>query len=215
MAFLRQAQDRQTSLFAKTECIMSVVMLSKKAYYKGTFTGLTLANETIVGIEFEECEFQKCSFVNCNLDSWKFLDCKIVECRMSAINPVRSRFQGVKFLTSQVIGFDWTRAEAIEDLEFTNCKINYSNFKLLKLPRLKLINCEAHEVDFINTDLTEGVFTNTDFENSRFFKADLTEADFRGAKNYTIDARNTVLKKTKFSLPEALALLDGLDIVLE
>ena len=187
----------------------------KNAYYHETFTGLFLSNETVVGKEFEECEFHKCSFVNCNLDSWKILDCKFVECRMSAINPANSRFQGVKFLASQVIGFDWTRAAVIEDLEFTNCKINYSNFKLLKLPRLALINCEAHEADFINTDLTDGVFTNTDFENSRFFKADLTNADFRGAKNYTIDARNTVLKKTRFALPEALALLDGLDIIIE
>ena len=85
----------------------------------------------------------------------------------------------------------------------------------MKPPRLKIINCEAKEVDFIETDLTGGVFTGTDFEGSRFFKTNLTNADFKGARNYMIDARNNTLKKTKFSLPEALSLLNGLDIIIE
>jgi fluoroquinolone resistance protein len=188
---------------------------TKKAYYQVTFSGLSLANETIEGIEFEECEFNKCSFVNCVFEACKFLDCKFVECRMSAIKPSHSRFVEAKFSTSQVIGFDWTKADVIEDLEFTECKLNYSNFRLAKPPRIKMIKCEAKEVDFIETDLTDGVFTGTDFENSRFFKTNLTNADFKGAKNYMIDARNNTLKKTKFSLPEALSLLNGLDIIIE
>jgi len=42
----------------------------------------------------------------------------------------------------------------------------------------------------------------------------LTEADFTGAKNYAIAASSNTLKKTKFSLPEAMGLLYSLDIVL-
>jgi fluoroquinolone resistance protein len=188
---------------------------AKKAYYKESFTGLSLGSETIEGIEFEECEFNKCSFVNCVFDGCKFLDCKFVECRLSAIKPSHSRFMEAKFFTSQVIGCDWTKVDAIEGLEFIACKVNYSNFRLMKPPRLKIINCEAKEVDFIETDLTGGVFTGTDFEGSRFFKTNLTNADFKGARNYMIDARNNTLKKTKFSLPEALSLLNGLDIIIE
>jgi fluoroquinolone resistance protein len=188
---------------------------AKKAYYQEIFTSLSLTNETIECIEFEECEFNKCSFVNCVFDGSKFLDCKFVECRLSAIKPSHSRFMETKFLTSQVIGCDWTKADAIEGLEFTDCKLNYSNFRLLKPPRLKMLNCEAKEVDFIETDLTGGVFTGTDFENSRFFKTNLTNADFKGAKNYMIDARNNTLKKTKFSMPEVMSLLNGLDIIIE
>ena len=103
----------------------------------------------------------------------------------------------------------------IEDLEFTNCQINYSNFRLLKLPRIKIIDCEAKEVDFIATDLSGGIFKNTNFENSQFFKTNISGADFSCAKNYTIDVNNNILKKTRFSMPEALALLNGLDIILE
>ncbi len=40
-------------------------------------------------------------------------------------------------------------------------------------------------------------------------------ADFRGARNYAIAADLNTLKQAKFSLPEAVALLHGLDIILE
>ena len=188
---------------------------TEKSYFQRTFRAVVLTNETIEGIEFEECEFNKCSFVNCVFEACKFLGCKFIECRLSAIKPSHTKFVETKFFTSQVIGCDWTKADAIEGLEFTDCKLNYSNFRLLRPQRLKFVNCEAKEIDFIETDVSGAVFTGTDFENSRFFKTNLTNADFKGAKNYMIDARNNTLKKTKFSMPEVLSLLNGLDIIIE
>ena len=102
-----------------------------------------------------------------------------------------------------------------EELDFNQCQINYSNFKFLKLPQIRMANCESREADFTGTDLSHGDFKNTDFENSRFFKTNLSNADFKGAKNYSIDVNNNILKKTRFSLPEALSLLNNLDIILE
>jgi hypothetical protein len=43
----------------------------------------------------------------------------------------------------------------------------------------------------------------------------LTKADFRKAFNYGIDFKFNNLKKAKFSLPEAIALLTSLDIILD
>ena len=78
-----------------------------------------------------------------------------------------------------------------------------------------MVKCEAKEIDFIETDLSDGDFKNTDFEKSLFFKANLTDADFRGASNYSIDIKTNILKRTRFSLPEALSLLESLDIIIE
>lgn len=44
---------------------------------------------------------------------------------------------------------------------------------------------------------------------------DLSETDFSGAVNYTIDAGQNKLHKTRFTLPEAITLLHALDIILE
>ena len=50
-----------------------------------------------------------------------------------------------------------------------------------------MINCEAKEIGFIESDLTNGDFKDTDFEKSVFFKTNLTNADFSRATNYSID----------------------------
>jgi uncharacterized protein YjbI with pentapeptide repeats len=77
-----------------------------------------------------------------------------------------------------------------------------------------LRKCIAREASFEEADLTGADCQETDFSGSRFNLTNLTEADFRGAFNYTISPPDNTLKKTKFSLPEAMSLLHALDIVL-
>ena len=128
---------------------------------------------------------------------------------------MNSEFREVKFVSCKAIGADWTKAEKIKELSFSDCLISYSNFRLLKLPKISMIKCEAKDVDFIEADLSGGDFRNTDFENSVFFKTNLTDADFTEAVNYSIDVKNCVLTNARFSLPEALSLLYNLDIIIE
>jgi uncharacterized protein YjbI with pentapeptide repeats len=78
-----------------------------------------------------------------------------------------------------------------------------------------MTDCEVKDADFAEADLSNGDFKNTDFEKTRFFKTNLSGADFKGARNYSIDARNNTLKKTRFSYPEVLTLLNSLDIIIE
>ena len=78
-----------------------------------------------------------------------------------------------------------------------------------------MVRCAAKEVRFYETDMSDGIFTDTDFQGSTFFKTNLSRADFRRAKNYTIDLRNNVLKNACFSLPDVLSLLYSLDILIE
>lgn len=185
------------------------------ANYQEKFDRLSLTGETIKSKTFEDCEFSNCSFIDCKFENNKFLNCNFVECTLSAVVPMSCKLNEVSFLKCKVIGIDWTKATDIRDVNFTECQINFSSFKLLKIPKTRMVKCEAKEVDFIETDLSFGDFSHTDFENSRFFKANLTGADFRGAKNYYIDARVNTLKQTHFSLPDALSLLNSLDIILD
>ncbi len=134
---------------------------------------------------------------------------------ISAIIPIQSRFVDVRFINSKVMGVDWTKAERVQNVSFEKCQIDYSNFRLLKLHKIKMIACIAKEADFTETDFTEGNFTDTDFERSVFSKTILSKAQFAGAKNYAIDARHNSIKGAHFSLPEALILLDSLDVVID
>lgn len=189
--------------------------LSKDAYYQERFVKLSYTQESIRSKVFEECEFNNCSFIDCKFEKCRFLNCKFHDCYLSAITPVSCHFIEVEFSKCKVMGVDWAKAQRIRELRFYECQINYSNFRLLKLPKIKIVKCEAKEIDFIETDLSGGDFRNTDFEKSLFFKANLTNADFRGATNYSIDIKTNILKRTRFSLPEALSLLDSLDVIIE
>ena len=184
-------------------------------YYGQEFSKLSSEKETVKSRRFEECEFNGCIFVDCRFEKCSFINCRFNGCILSAIVPLDSRFIGVTFAKSKAIAIDWAKAQKLQGLVFDSCQIDYSNFRLLRIPKIKMTNCVAKEVEFIETDLSGGDFRNTDFEGSRFIRADLSEADFRGARNYFIDVKNTTLKNSRFSLPEALALLNSLDIVIE
>ncbi len=184
-------------------------------YIKETFSKVTIFDEKLNTKIFEACHFDHCSFTNCKMDRCKFINCRFDSCILSAVTPINCRFQEPRFFRCKLMGMDWTRTVDLSEPDFLECQVNYSNFKLLKLPGIKMVNCEAKEVDFIEADLRKGDFRQTDFEKSRFFKTNLTSADFKGAKNYSIDVKVNILKKTRFSLPEALLLLNSLDVIIE
>ncbi|MBN2075640.1 MAG: pentapeptide repeat-containing protein [Dehalococcoidales bacterium] len=187
----------------------------KDTYSQETFSKLVLAEETIESKVFDECEFTDCLFIGCKLEKCRLLNCKFDKCDLSNIIPMNSEFREVKFTNCKTIGIDWTRAGKIKELNFSECLINYSNFRLLKLPKTVIKKCEVKEVDFIETDLKDSNLASSDFENSVFFKTNLSGVNFSHATNYTIDVNNNTLKKTRFSLPEALSLLSNLDIIVE
>ena len=185
------------------------------SYYQQTFTRLILKDEIISAREFEDCRFEACSFTSCTFDKVKFINCAFDGCFMSVIKSSGSRFLETQFTKCKVTGFNWSKTDAIRDLSFHECQLNYSDFSYMKIPGIKILGCEAKEVDFTEADLSNADLQNTDFENSRFYNTNLSGADLRGARNFYIDVKNNVLKKARFSFTGAVTLLDCLDIVIE
>jgi fluoroquinolone resistance protein len=188
---------------------------TEENYYQQTFTRLELTDETVSSITFEECTFESCSFISTRLTGVRFAGCKFSDCVLSAVIPMNSRFDGVTFKNCKTIGVDWTKAQMFREITLKDCQLNYSNFRFMKIPKFKMTGCEVIDADFTEADLSGGDFKNSNFEKTRFMKTNLTGADFKGAKNYTIDPRANTLKKTRFSYPEVLTLLNSLDIIIE
>ncbi len=176
---------------------------------------MQLSGEKIADGEFEECIFEQCSFVNCCIERCKFITCKFKDCLISANKLTDSQFSEIVFTNTKAIGLDWTKARRVQELSFKDCQINFSNFRFLKLPGIKIIDCEAIEVDFGGTQLESGEFYGTNFERSVFSKTNLIKADFRRAKNYAIDVRDNKIGSAKFSVPEVLGLLQYFHVVIE
>ena len=90
-----------------------------------------------------------------------------------------------------------------------------SSFFGLNLRSATIERCSAKETDFGEADLQGAVCRRTDFSGARFHGTNLERADLREAVNYAIDPRANKVKGARFSLPEAVALLRGLDIVID
>jgi fluoroquinolone resistance protein len=169
--------------------------------------------------EINEVTFTRCNFSNVQFNECHFRECRFVDCNLSMVTVPSSRFTETTFERCQMVGINWTEAMWEKGgffrlIDFEDCTLNYSTFFGLKLQKIKLVKCGAREVDFGETDFTGAVFTETDFAGSIFMHTNLTQADFTNARNYIINPQHNTLKKTKFSLPEAMNLLHGLDIIL-
>jgi fluoroquinolone resistance protein len=186
------------------------------AYYEDyCFTGIACQGIELHEVEFFRCRFERCQFLESVFCRCCFEQCTFVRCDLSVTKPSESRFTGVRFLKSKLLGVDWTLANKPATLAFHGCNVNHSTFQRLALPKLELVECVAREVDFTGANLTKADFTRTDLLGSRFMETNLSGTDFSHAINYAIDPTANRLKKAIFTLPEALSLLSAFDIVLK
>lgn len=194
-------------------------MFPNSEYTDQNFSGVDMGGDALRGKRFDTCTFTKCRFNSTAFDDCHFVDCRFIHCDLSLATVKNCSFSGASFKDSKLVGINWTDANwqsrsLFKPLAFDHCTLNYSTFIGMNLRKATLTHCIAHDVDFSEVDLKGANCRDTDFADSRFHRTDLTEADFVRAKNYAIDAVTNKLKKTRFALPDAIALLRSLDIVL-
>lgn len=192
-----------------------------RAYQKQKFVKLAEQAVRFSSIEFSDCEFSGCSFSRCSFYRCRFSNCRFRNCDLGVIEVPNSRFVDVAFSDCRVTGVDWTRAGDVTDsrlplsISFERCVIDYSTFFGLQLKGSRLAECTVHEADFSEADLSEADCRKSDFTGSKFLHTNLTKADFTLATNYSINPAANIVKKARFSLPEAVSLLNGFDVVIE
>jgi len=190
--------------------------------YEGQhFTRYVAQERRFSGADFTECIFDHCAFIECVFYQCSFTDCHFEGCDLSLASVPGSRFTDVRFASSKLLGVDWTKAGAAAisklflSVHFDACMLNYATFFGLTIHRGRFVDCIAREADFREADLTGADCTGTEFTGSKFHHTNLTKADFRRATGYAIDPTTNTITKARFSLPEAVALLSGFDIVIE
>jgi fluoroquinolone resistance protein len=193
---------------------------SGKSYQDEKFEKVMLeAGEKLTG-EFFECTFIDCSFSGAILENCRFNTCVFRDCDLSLVKISGTSFPSTRFENVKMIGVNWTSGDWNSlgigtPPEFINCVLNHGTFIGVDLKHTQMADCIAREVDFREADLSGVVFGRTDFSGSIFHNTDLSEADLSQASGYSIDPGVNLLKGGKFSLPEALALLYSMDIVLD
>lgn len=186
------------------------------AYYQEEFVDLALTGGWVRSKEFEDCRFVRCRFVECGFNECSFMECRFEGCLFSNVQIPGCSVIDTGFVECKLVGVDWTEGAKLNlrGIQFSGCSLEFCVFSGLKLKGLKMLRCECKEADFRETDLTDGDFGGTNFEKSVFSRTNLTNANFAGARNYWIDPRDNVVKKAKFSLPEAVSLLRIFEVVI-
>lgn len=199
-------------------------MFADQETYEGQrFSGANLINGEIRGVHFDECSFANCNFSGSLLQGCVFRDCTFKNCDLGLARVDGSSFKGVEFRKCKLIGIDWTKAAwgkkggsaLLKPVDFYRSVLNYSSFFGLEMEGIHLEQCTALEVDFSEADLSGASLKGTDFERSIFRGTNLEGANLVGAMNYVISPTLNNIKQARFSLPEAVGLLYGLEIVIE
>ena len=194
--------------------------IQPQTHYAGqAFRDIRQERETVISSEFYECTFIHCSFVETLFQACRFNNCTFLHCDLSLVQVPGCLFSATRFEDCKLVGLDWTQADWAaarigDPIGFWSCAISHSTFIGLNLKRLQLIDCTAMNVDFREADLSGADFGATDLSESLFSGTNLTAADLSRSRNYVIAPGRNVLTRARFSLPEAMALLYGLDIVL-
>ncbi|WP_430391528.1 pentapeptide repeat-containing protein [Dyella sp. 20L07] len=199
---------------------MASEAFTEKEYDDETFKDVEFAGAHLEGIRFRDCSFSRCNFSEAVLARCRFSDCDFVDCNLSLAKLTGSGFAAITFTDCKMVGIDWTQAHwptvrMAKALAFTRCVLNDSSFFGLDLGELVLRECRAIDVDFTDANCRDADFSHTDLRDSVFARTRLVGANFAGAQNYRIDIFNNDIKRARFSLPEAVSLLDSLDIELD
>ncbi len=198
---------------------MSPAPIESGRHYRDTAFQQLNQTAAIEGCTFVGCTFDACHLREITLQDCRFLACAFVACDLSLVDVSGSAFRDVSFDACNLTGVNWARATATLhdplEVDFRDCTLDFAVFQGCALEGRRIAHCVAHECDFRNAVLIDAVCRGSDFAGSNFDGADLRGIDLRKARNYAIDVRTTQVKGARLSLPEAVALLKGLEIELD
>lgn len=165
--------------------------------------------------EFIDCTFEKLDLTNVSLKNTKILESQFKHCNLSGVSLLNATISDCKFSECKLTGVNWSNSKRLNALNFSDCLMHYNVFQEVDLQNAIFKKADLKESDFSNSRLMDANFEEANLLGAIFNGSDLRKADLRGAKNYLIDPKYTLVKGAKFSLPEALSFLKSLEINVE
>lgn len=190
---------------------------SFQQYSDGHFAGTDCNQSTLEGADFTNCVFNRCNFSQAKLKKDAFEACTFNHCNFNNTQLVNTILRGSTFHTCSFIGVDFSTIPQTLPLllSFLDCNLEYAHLSAMRLEKSHFKNCKLTEADFSETQLCESSFEFSELTRTIFHHTNLTRCDFRGAVNYSFDARQNQLKGARFSEPEVMNLLNSFGIIIE
>lgn len=195
---------------------MTLQLESNSFYEDQSFSNIRLdEGTTIVGTEFSDSTFKDCKFFKVSFFNCTFENCSFENCDLGSISLTHTSLLDVRFVDTKLTGIQWADSTIPLSISCKRCLLNYSGFIGVDLRSTDMSECQCKHTDFTDANLSKANCSYSDFSGARFINTNLTATDFTDAINYAIHPDGNTLKKTKFSLPEALSLLDVYDIIIK
>lgn len=190
--------------------------MSGKYIFEERFEKIDFTQEPLEQGEYDACTFIGCNFSEINLTEFRFSECEFIDCNLSMAKLMGAAFRDVRFQGCKMLGLFFSDCNKFGlGFRFENCILNHSSFFQLSIKQSVFRDCQLHEVDFTETDLSGALIVNCDLLMSIFDRSNLTKADLRSSYNFTIDPEINKLKKAKFSASGLQGLLAKYDLVIE
>ena len=191
-------------------------LLNFECFENEIFSKIELSQNTkLTEIVFHDCKFINCKFSQVIFFDCRFENCSFKNCDLSSILIKHSVFDGVIFEESKLVGIQWADTGIPLDVKFRQCSLNYCSFIGVDLRNSEMTNCIVKNADFSETNLSKADCRYSEFAGARFINTNLEYTDLSYASNYSIHPDGNKLKKTVFSSPGVLSLLDVYDIIIK
>lgn len=179
------------------------------------FAGLDIADVEKMANNYESCEFLQCNFQEADLRKIRFTDCVFLSCNFSLSQMKGASFHDCRFQNCKMLVIDWTSLNSLRSPQFLACVMTANNFSSMQIPDAVFSGSLLKDTRFREAKLRRANFSDCDLEGAEFGQCDLRDCDFRQARNYRISPLENQIKKAKFSLPEAISLLQDFGIELD
>jgi fluoroquinolone resistance protein len=181
-----------------------------------TFENIDYSEQKINNSEFFKCEFINCNFSKSDLSYNDFMECSFKNCNFSLAVLQNTGLKDIIFVGCKMMGLDFTVCNNfLFSMSFQDCILDYSTFLQKKMKKTNFIDCSLQDADFSNADLTMALFKNCDLMSTVFAGTILEKADFRSAKNFSLDPSENKMKQAKFSHLQLAGLLEKFDLAIE
>ena len=181
----------------------------------------TFKDKDFTQIPLELSEYESCHFINCQLtqadiSGARFINTVFNDCDLSNAKIHNTAFQDAVFKNCKMLGL---RFDTCNDFNFSavfeQCILSHSTFIEMKLSKSSFSHCQLIDIDFSDAYMRSSSMSHCDLMNAVFDQTNLEKTDLREAINYAINPNNNHIKGAKFSMPEAIRLLDHYQIEIE
>jgi fluoroquinolone resistance protein len=189
--------------------VLLIMDFREKEQFDQVIQDIDFSGQSLQGYSFEDCHFINCNFTGARLLGVSLGTTTFDSCNFSSTDITRAKLTNVRFTGCKLMGINFSIVHTmLFSVSFDACRIQHCIFENLKLSGLEAEGNEILETDFTGCNLQKARFGGSDLRGSQFVDNDLKEADFRSASNYSIDPTQNQVKGARFSLPEAVGLLE-------